>query len=345
MDLLVGYAGAQTGKGYKAGIWQFENKGTVQNPAFSLVTTDYLSLAQSLTLTNTMPTFADVDGNGSMDLIVTGTGANSLEIRLFVNAAAKGAPVQYSLPTAIRWPNPDLMQPGERLTVTDLDRDGKADVLLGKNNGLIHYFRNTGTATNPVFQLQNQNFGNLSTVYNYSGSHSLVLADLNGDQKNEFIMASGDGKVKLYQFPDALTGSLTLIDSLPALGLPGQKLAATIADLDGDGLPDLMLGTGAGGLRYLKNASQKIVITGLPTETTGPWVFPNPTDRYLTVRAPHDGQVELLSLSGQTVLAGQIVKGNTEQVLDLGSLIEGTYLLRLTAAGKAVQVEKVVIWK
>lgn len=344
MDLLIGYAGSQTSKGYRAGIWQFENKGTLQNPAFSLVTTDYLSLAQSLTLVNTMPNFADVDGNGSLDLIVTGTGASSLEIRLFINSAVKGAPVQYSLPTAIRWPNPDLMQVGERLLVADLDRDGKADVLLGKNNGLIHYFRNTGTATVPVLQLQNQNFGNLPTTF-YTGASSLVLADLNGDQKNEFITTSGDGQTKLYQFPDQLTGSLTLLDSLPALGLPGQKLAAAAADLDGDGLPDLMLGTGAGGLRYLKNTSQKIIITGLPTETTGPWAFPNPTDRYLTVRAPHDGQVDLLSLSGQTVLAGQTVKGNTEQVLDLGSLVDGTYLLRLTAPGKATQVEKVVIWK
>ncbi len=345
MDLLVGYAGVQTGKGYRSGIWQFENKGTLQNPAFSLVTTDYLGMAQSLTLTNTMPTFADVDGNGSTDLIVTGTGTSSLEIRLFLNAAAKGAPVQYTLTTAVRWPNPDLMQLGERLTVTDLDRDGKADVLLGKNNGLIHYFRNTGTATNPVFQLQNQNFGNLPTTYTYSGAYSLVLADLNGDQQNEFVMASGDGRIKLYQFPDQLTGSLTLLDSLPALGLPGSKLAASMADLDGDGLPDLMLGTGAGGLRYLKNVSQKKLVTGLPTETTGPWAFPNPTDRYLIVRAPHDGQVDMLSLSGQTVLAGQAVKANTEQTLDLGSLAEGTYLLRLTAPGKTAQVEKIVIWK
>jgi hypothetical protein len=172
-----------------------------------------------------------------------------------------------------------------------------------------------------------------------------VLTDLNGDQQNEFVMASGDGRVKLYQFPDQLTGSLTLLDSLPALGLPGSKLAASAADMDGDGLPDLMLGTGAGGVRYLKNVSQKKLVTGLPTETTGPWAFPNPTDRYLIVRAPHDGQVEMLSLSGQSVLSGQVVKAATEQTLDLGSLAEGTYLLRLTAPGKTTQVEKIVIWK
>jgi hypothetical protein len=109
-----------------------------------------------------------------------------------------------------------------------------------------------------------------------------------------------------------------------------------------------MLGTSTGGLRYLKNTSQKVVITGVNKEPTGPWAFPNPTDRYVTIRAPHNGRVELLSLSGQIVLSGQAVRANTETTVDLGNLTEGAYLLRLSADSASPQqtlVQKVVIWK
>lgn len=348
MDLLIGYAGAQIANGYRAGLWQFENKGTPQNPAFVLITTDYLGLTASLALTNVIPAFADVDANGSTDLVLT---SNGVAMQVLLNAAPQGSAVRYSLATAIRWPTPDRMIPGDLPTVTDVDRDGIPDLLIGKTDGTIQYLRNAGTTATPVFQLQNQNVGNF-TIDRFIGAHSITITDLNGDQKNELTVATNSGQIRVYQFPDrqSLDQPLTLLDSLPGLELPGKGLIAALADLDGDQLPDLMLGTATGGLRYLKNTSQKVVITGVNEEPTGPWAFPNPTNRYVTIRAPHNGRVELLSLSGQIVLPGQDVRANTETTVDLGSLTEGTYLLRLSADSRSavsppVQVQKVIISK
>lgn len=348
-DLLIGYAGAQTTNGYRAGLWQFENKGTDQQPAFTLVTTDYLGLTASLALTNVMPAFADVDANGSMDLVLTG---NGVVMRLLLNAAPGGAAVRYDLATAIRWPTPDGMTPGDLPTVTDIDRDGRPDVLIGKTDGTIRYLRNAGTVASPVFQLQTQNVGGF-TDDRFTGARSLVLADLNGDQKNELVMATNSGQVRVYQFPDRPTPSLlnqplTLLDSLPAGGVPGRGLVAALADLDGDQLPDLMLGSIAGGVRYLKNTSQKVVVTGVIQEPTASWVFPNPVSRYVTVRAPHTGRVELRSLTGQLVLVGQPVRANVETIIDLGTLPDGTYVLRLSAddrSGNPVQAQTIVVRK
>lgn len=347
VDLLVGYSGVRSGTNYRAGLWQFENKGTTQNPAFSLVTTDYLGLTQGLGWSDVVPSFTDVDGNGSIDLVLTGTAASGFEIRVLFNTAPKGAAAQYSLAGATKWTNPDgRVQPGELITVTDVDHDGKPDLLIGKNEGTINYLRNTGTAPNPVFQLQNQTFGGFTNNNSYyDRARSLVVADLNGDQKNEIIAASNNGRVRIYQFPDRPDQSLTLIDSLPALGLPGTRLIAAAADLDGDQLPDLMLGSVAGGLRYLKNTSQKVVITGVPEESTGPWAFPNPTDRFLTVKPAFSGRLELVSLSGQGMLPVQDVQSDAETVLDLSALPDGTYLLRLSADNRPAQVQKVVVWK
>ena len=347
MDLLVGYGGLGLGSTYRAGVWQFENKGTTQNPAFVLVTTDYLGIAQSLALTNAVPSFVDVDGNGSVDLVLTGIGVNDVEIRVLFNSAAKGAAVQYTLASATRWTKPDLMSSLDLLTVTDVDRDGKPDLLIGRYSlGTILYYRNSGTATSPIFQLQNQTFGGITTDdYVYARARSLVVADLNGDQKNELIAAADNGTVRVYQFPERADQSFTLLDSLPTLGLPGKGLIAAVADLDGDQLPDLLLGGSAGGLRYLKNTSQKVVVTGIDEEPISPWVFPNPTDRYLTIRPSHDGRVDVVSLTGQTMLPLQAVRAEVDTILDLGNLPDGTYLVRLLADNRAVQIQKVVVWK
>ena len=345
MDLLVGYDGIGIGTNYQGGIWQFENKGTTLAPSFSLVTTDYLGLGQSLKLTDVMPSFVDVDANGSLDLIVVGSGASGMEVRALLNTAAKGAAVQYNPASATLWSTPDRLTPGDLLTVTDVDKDGKLDVLIGKEYGTIEYFRNTGSATTPIFQLQNQTFGGFTIADpTYARARSIVVADLNGDQTNELILAANNGTVRIYQFPNPIDKALTLLDSLPAIGLPGMGLIAATADLDGDQLPDLMLGSLAGGLRYLKNTSQRVV-TGIDEEPTGPWVFPNPTDRYLTIRPVYDGHIELVSLSGQSVLVGQAVRANVDTVVDLKNVAGGTYLLRLTADNRSPQVQKIVVWK
>jgi hypothetical protein len=347
MDMLVGYGGVGLGSAYRASIWQFENKGTTQNPAFALVTTDYLGM-QALGLTNVVPSFVDVDNNGSMDLVVTGTGATDVDVRVLVNSAAKGAAAKYTLASAQLWPTRALLSTNDLLTVTDVDRDGKPDLLISRySTGTMSYYRNAGTVASPTFQLQNQTFGGITTDdYIYARARSLVVADLNGDQKNELIAAADNGTVRVYQFPDNPGQSFTLIDSLASIGLPGKGLIAAAADLDGDQLPDLMIGSIAGGLRYLKNTSQKVVVTAVPDEEpTSPWVFPNPTDRYLTVRPHYTGRIEIMSLSGQVVVPEQAVKVDEETVLDLGNLADGTYLLRLLTDKRPPQIQKVVVWK
>ncbi len=340
-DLLVGYRGATVGNAFRSSLWHFRNIGTANDPNFDLVTTDYLNLSQ-LSLTDLVPQLADVDGNGSLDLLLTGNARTAPDIRVFLNAASKGAAVQFSA-TAQKIPAPDGFAPGELPTVYDVDGDGKPDLLIGKALGSVEYHRNVGTATSPVYQLQNQTFGGLK-LNTLSRTPSLLVVDFNGDKKPELLTARQDGSLRLYQFPAQPDGLVTLLDSLPALGLPGSALIATTADLSGDGLPDIIFGTSAGGLRYALNTSEKIVITATTDEPTA-WAFPNPTERYLSIRPPADGLVEIISLAGQVVLPGQWVRTGNEVGLDLGGLPDGVYFVRITAEGRGPVTQKVVLWK
>ncbi|CCH55911.1 FG-GAP repeat protein [Fibrisoma limi BUZ 3] len=345
VDLLVGYSGERIGTSYRAGLWYFENKGTPAKPAFERTNADYLGIRQSLALSDVVPAFTDVDGNGSLDLVLTGVSQKGVEIRVLFNQAGPGAAARYDLAQAQLWPTPDFVGPGDLPTITDVDRDGRPDLLIGKAEGTIQYYRNTGTPTSPSLQLQNQQFGGFK-IDTETRARSLVLSDLNGDRINELVAATNSGQVRIYRMPDRPDQPLTLLDSLPGIGLPGTGLRAALADLDGDQLPDLMLGSLAGGIRYLKNSSQKQVVTALPgEEITQPWAYPNPTNRYLTVRTPYDGRIELVSMSGQLVRPSQAVWSSTETIVDLGTLPDGMYFLRLQAENRPVRVQKIVVWK
>ncbi|SFF28550.1 FG-GAP repeat domain-containing protein [Spirosoma endophyticum] len=226
LDLLVGFAGSGTGTSRRASLWHFENTGTTQRPAFRLVTTDYLGMGQSLQLTHPVPSFADLDNNGSLDLVVMGVSTSEVEVRVWVNTAPLGRGVQLNLSSAIRWPTRDLLSPADLLTVSDVDRDGRADLLISNASlGTIQFYRNAGSATTPVFQLQNQTVGGFTRDdYGYAKARSLVVADVNGDQKNELLVAADNGTVRLYQYPDDINQSFVLLDSLPAIGKPGAAV-------------------------------------------------------------------------------------------------------------------------
>lgn len=345
MDMLVGNSGIRGDQGFRASISYFENKGTTRDPDFYLITTDYLNLAKTLLVTDLVPRFADIDGNGSLDLILTANSFKGLELRILFNQAGKGSAVKYDLANAKLLATPSQMGSGDVPTFVDVDRDGKTDMLVGRFTGNIAYYRNTGTGTDPVFQLQAEEFG--GTKLNLmTRTPSMAVIDLNGDQRPELITGTKNGQLRLYQFPEQPTQSLVLVDSLPALGMPGGALMVAAADLDGDQLPDLVVGTQGGGLRYLKNTSEKVVITGTDNEEpTLTWAYPNPTDRYITIRPPHDGQVDVISLTGQPLLPSIPVRALNEATLDLGQLGEGTYIIRLSADNKPPRIQKVVVWK
>ena len=118
-------------------------------------------------------------------------------------------------------------------------------------------------------------------------------------------------------------------------------MIATVADLDGDELPDLFLGSTGGGLRYLKNMSQKIIATSPPE----PWVYPNPTERYVAVLPPADGTLDVLSLTGQLVLGSHEVQVSTKLTLDLKDVATGMYIVRLITTNRSVLTQKIVIHK
>ncbi|MCB0395891.1 MAG: T9SS type A sorting domain-containing protein [Flavobacteriales bacterium] len=148
MDLVVGnrshYVPVNTHVGSLA---LYKNTGTASNPAFSLITNDYMNLS-TLSLYNLHPTFGDMDGDGDLDMII---GDASGVMHYFKNTAGAGNTASFSLSEA----NYKGLDVGSNACpqIMDMNRDGKRDLVVGETNGNLNYFINIGTTNVPQFTM------------------------------------------------------------------------------------------------------------------------------------------------------------------------------------------------
>jgi Ca2+-binding RTX toxin-like protein len=134
----------------------------------------------------------------------------------------------------------------------DIDGDGDLDAFIGVNSGGTWFFRNTGTATDPVFAAVEPNF-----LHNVGNGASPGFADIDGDGDLDAYIGDmyGDTWVHLN------TGSLHDPSFAPATRNPygltrtGFDLYSnpTFADIDGDGDLDAFIGRGLEHIRFFEN--------------------------------------------------------------------------------------------
>ena len=89
------------------------------------------------------PTFGDFDGDGQTDMLCGQEDGTLLIVPHQRLVTGNGAII----------PNYQNIDAGSFSTPVffDLDRDGRNDLIIGNQRGLLSYYRNTGTITNPIF--------------------------------------------------------------------------------------------------------------------------------------------------------------------------------------------------
>ncbi len=138
-----------------------------------------------------------------------------------------------------------------RMAAGDLDGDGDIDISLFDATPITQFW-NVGTPTEPAWQLGPSPYQDVPSCTQQVGG----LGDLNADGDLDLVITCWyDDFVRFYwnvgtpQNP-AWAADLSVFDGVPFGGAHGSP---RLADMDGDGDLDLMLGSWTGRIRYARN--------------------------------------------------------------------------------------------
>ena len=326
----------------------YENIGTAEEPAFTLITKDYASVSDQFTLTRTdlKPTFGDIDGDGDEDMLL---GDRDGYIHFFRNNPVDGI-ANFEMPPAAfegeRFQNLDINQYAAPFLI-HANRDGLLDLIVGQRNGEIYYFENTGTAENPIFtQVSNywgevdvQEFGNIT------GYAIPTVVELNG--KYVLLVGNEAGYVQYYkQVEENLEeGAFELItDNLLGVDI-GKNASPAIADLNNDGYFDMVVGTNRGGLLWFQFDST-VGFDEIAAAKIAMNVYPNPAENACFLSFENEKQdfthLNVYHINGQKVLEQELIAHQKNYRIDLSGLTTGIYLFE--ALGKSgIATQKVLV--
>ena len=289
MDLVVANHGYfMPGNTYEGRLALLRNTGTSTEPAFQLVTTDYMGLSGSGIGQSMYPAFGDLDGDGDQDMLI---GDLQGRIHFYRNTSTGGAAqfqlAQNNIPDA----SGSVLDVGQFATpmLHDLDGDGLLDLIVGERNGNLNHYRNTGSSSVPEWSLITEELGGVSTVewWNITG-HSIPFLFQNADGDREMLLGSESGWLYHYGGIEGnVDGSWTLLDSAFLQIRDGIRTSVCLYDLTGDGGLDMVIGNYRGGLSFwrsddVSSTAESVNVSSSPSFS----IYPNPASAMVELVLP-----------------------------------------------------------
>jgi hypothetical protein len=147
----------------------------------------------------------------------------------------------------------------------DFDFDGLPDLMVGNYGyfrpfqtykSTVAYYRNTGTRTHPQFEMQSEDYGNISN-YGFVAVYP-AFGDLDGDSKPDMLIGELNGYLHFFKNTGSSTSTFNSLTTTQYFGIDvGQYSAPFIYDVNGDSLNDLVVGRVDGKISYYWNFGTK----------------------------------------------------------------------------------------
>lgn len=349
MDLVVSTTGYfQSNATYKAGLTAYKNVGTINSPAFELVSRDMWSLS-SFNISNMVPTFGDVDLDNDLDMI---TGANDGTFYYFENTAGANNPFQFNFKSNYLT-GLDVGNLSTPFLNTSLNNspNSRLAMISGERFDNINYWQDTSKTAEPKFKLMTDSLFkiNMRAVSGFpSGRTTAVIQKLFSADRDRLVVSNANGKVYIFNHIDQLKMSLgpLLIDSINLIQgqytLSNGGFGMSMADIDGDNKPELIAGNPQGGLVLFKNQIMPDGIQPINQISNRIVCYPNPSKNFIRLRSIDNVKINdctLLNQLGQIILQEQINANTIE--LNLNTIPNGIYTLKITTAA-GIQFEKII---
>lgn len=238
LDMLIGNK-LVVGETQTAHLYLLRNEGTDTQPSF--VFADTIATAAAY---NYAPELGDLDGDGDLDLLL---GTWNDGIAYYRNTGTRSEP-RFELVANgfVRLTRGSHSTPA----LVDIDADGDLDLFVGETSGDLNFYRNTGSPTNPVFELESDTYADI----NVGRRSAPTFMDIDGD--GDFDLLIGTARDGLVLFRNTGTPQEPSFEQDLDFTLDAPDVASPVfADMDGDGDPDLFIGSVAGGLIYYENTS------------------------------------------------------------------------------------------
>ncbi len=230
--------------------------------------------------------YADTDDDGKRDLIVCpndpGNGETQDHIWLYKNTGTDKQPTFALVSRQFLIDEMLFVNSGSHPAFCDINQDGLADMLIGTNGMLLKdglrknrmvLFLNTGTATEPVYSLSDEDFLTMSAKGENTGRLAPAFGDVDNDGDTDLLV--GDSFGQLYYFANTAGRGNPYSFAPPVYPyfdiFIGQNAKPAVMDLTMDGLSDLVVGEKNNQLNLFVNTGSK----GNPLFASNPSLAPN----------------------------------------------------------------------
>lgn len=338
----------------------YENIGSSKDPIFKQVAVDFASLKQRK-YQGVVPTLGDIDGNGTIDLLV---GRVDGTLSYFSNTGTKSSPAWTFV--SDDYQNIDA---GDNAapSLADLNGDGLLDLLVGSYEGTIKYYKNVGSTTNPTFNLEDDSLGGIlvnelikqtllgpsgffdTIIPAYWGYSSPALLTLSSGAK---VLAAGSdqGTIKLYKVASDLSKDFEAMPNYMNRAFNqgaytkdwGSRTYPAAADLNGDGLSDILLGNNRGGVHYLEALPKSV---GIQEILSTFYLAPNPTQGEFTLFTESNDKFTytIYDMNGRELQIGQSYSG--APITIQSDVANGVYFVNVASKNIVYTPQKLVLFR
>ncbi len=297
--------------------WFYKNTGSAASPAFTFSRNNFLQESMIDVGDNSVPAFIDADGDGDFDMFVSQNTSENIPatIKHYENIGTTEVP-------AFRLVNDDVWQFSQssfynlKIQFVDISHDGNLDLAFtatSLQSGFTRLYYVPGSG-NGVINFAGQSLQ--TTGFTIAPSENIYVTNIDNDGFVDLLVGRATGALEFWK--NNADGSVTFsLSDNSYLGLGStvlrQNISCIVADLDGNGTPDLAYSDQNGRLFIVESFRDAVDASNAVSEI----IFNDLFDRY-----------EAKNLGGRIWPTAVNLFNTTQPALVVGNVLGGLSILR-----------------